>query len=130
MTAPPGRLADVFVGRETELETLSAELGTVRGGLPRVVLIEGPAGIGKTALVDHLLRSESDVRVLRASGDPWEASVPYGVVDQLVRAAGISRAKIHAGRERALPPDGRISIPSGPSCLRCAGWSPTGCWPC
>ena len=93
MTAPPEGLTDVFVGRETELETLRAQLVQVRAGQPRVVFIEGPAGIGKSALVERFLRSERDVRVLRASGDPWEALVPYGVIDQLVRAAGVSRAR-------------------------------------
>jgi len=101
---------DVFVGRQSELDTLQAALAHVRAGQPRVVLIEGPAGIGKTALLDRFLRVETDVQVLRASGEPWEALIPFGVVDQLIRAAGGSRARVLAGRERALPVDEPISV--------------------
>ena len=36
--------------------------------------------------------------------------IPYGVVDQLTRGAGVSRARILAGRERALPLDEPISV--------------------
>ncbi|MGI5242013.1 AAA family ATPase [Dactylosporangium sp. CA-139066] len=42
-----------FVGRGPELAALAGRLGTDAGG---VVLVEGPAGVGKTALVDHALR--------------------------------------------------------------------------
>ncbi len=109
MAAPPEG-SGVFVGREKELNILRSALDHVRAGQPQVVLIEGPAGIGKTALVDRFLDLETDVQVIRASGEPWEASVPYGVVDQLVRGAGVSRARMLAGRERALPVDEPISV--------------------
>jgi DNA-binding CsgD family transcriptional regulator len=101
---------DVFVGRDAELEILRAKLEHVRAGSPQVVLIEGPAGIGKTALVDRFLKSQEDLHLLRANGEPWEALIPYGVVDQLTRGAGVSRARILAGRERALPLDEPISV--------------------
>lgn len=110
MAAPTGNTTDVFVGRDAEFEVLRAALDQVLAGSPRVVLIEGSAGIGKTALVDRFLQGAGDVQILRASGEPWEAVVPYGVVDQLTRGAGISRARILAGRERALPFDEPISV--------------------
>jgi len=46
---------ELFVGRSEELTFLHAELDGVRGGVPRLVLIEGAAGIGKTALVRRFL---------------------------------------------------------------------------
>jgi DNA-binding CsgD family transcriptional regulator len=110
MAAPAERLSEVFVGRENELNMLRSTLDQVRAGKPQVMLIEGPAGIGKTALVDRLLQVESDVEVLRASGEPWEALVPYGVVDQLTRSAGVSPARMLAGRVGALPVDEPISV--------------------
>jgi DNA-binding CsgD family transcriptional regulator len=58
-----------FVGRRAELTALRAELATVRSGRPRVVLLEGPSGIGKTAMLDHFLADESDFTVLRATGE-------------------------------------------------------------
>ena len=50
-----------------------------------MVLLRGPAGIGKTALVDTVcaLASGSGARVLRATGGELEREFPYGVVRQL-----------------------------------------------
>jgi hypothetical protein len=99
-----------FVGRRAELTALRAELATVRSGRPRVVLLEGPSGIGKTAMLDHFLADESDFTVLRATGEQWEAFVAYGVVDQLMRLAGVSRARLLAGRSRSLPAEEPIGV--------------------
>ena len=110
MAAPTDGTTEVFVGRDDELHVLRAVLDEVRAGQPQVVLIEGPAGMGKTALVDRFVQLEDDIRVLRASGEPWEALVPYGVVDQLTRGAGVTPARILAGRERALPVDEPIGV--------------------
>ena len=73
-----------FVGRTAELAALREVLGDVRSGQPQTVLITGPAGIGKTSLVDQFLL-EVDATVLRASGEQWEALVAFGVIDQLLR---------------------------------------------
>ena len=40
-----------FVGRQPELAVLRARLTAALAGQPQVVRIEGPAGIGKTALI-------------------------------------------------------------------------------
>ena len=99
-----------FVGRQAELAALREELATVRSGRPRVVLIEGPPGIGKTAVLDRLLDDESDLTVLRATGEQWEAFVAYGVVDQLMRVAGISAARLRVGRDRSLPAEEPVGV--------------------
>jgi ATP/maltotriose-dependent transcriptional regulator MalT len=72
------------VGRTLELGLLEAELGRVRAGEPRVVLIEGAAGIGKTALVRRFLGEAGPLQVLEASGDEAETPLPYGLLDQLL----------------------------------------------
>lgn len=80
-----------FVGRQTELGVLHACLADARAGRPRVVLIEGAPGIGKTALLDRLAEDAAaadDVVVLRASGDLHEDLLAYGVLGQLARSAG------------------------------------------
>src|SRR3954454_2693129 len=110
MATPPEKSSEIFVGRKKELSILRSAVDRARAGQPQVVLISGSAGIGKTALVDRFLAGENDVQVLRASGEPWEALVPFGLVDQLVRAAGVSPATMLAGRERALPVDEPISV--------------------
>jgi len=78
----------VFVGRERELDALHEGLSHARAGRPRFVLIEGPAGIGKTSLVEHFLADAPGLTVLRASGDLSESDLPFGVIDQLLRRAG------------------------------------------
>ncbi|MGE4178152.1 MAG: AAA family ATPase, partial [Thermoleophilia bacterium] len=54
-----------FVGRGEELAALATALRAVRRGQPQVILVSGPAGVGKTALADRFLRSAGDVDVLR-----------------------------------------------------------------
>src|SRR4051794_20156736 len=99
-----------FVGRQAELTALRAELATALSGRPRVVLLEGAPGIGKTALLDRFLDDESEMTVLRATGEQWEAFVAYGVVDQLMRVAGVSAARLRAGRDRSLPAEEPVGV--------------------
>jgi ATP/maltotriose-dependent transcriptional regulator MalT len=76
-----------LVGREPELTRLRAALDAARAGHPRLVLVEGPAGIGKTTLVGWFLATARGVRVLRAGGAEPEQNLTFGVIEQLV--AGI-----------------------------------------
>jgi DNA-binding CsgD family transcriptional regulator len=103
---------DAYVGRSEELASLRSVLEQVRLGRPQTVLVEAPAGMGKTALVEHFLRGEEDIRLLRASGEQWETLVPYGVVDQLMRAAGASATRLFSSRLRAFPAEEPISVGS------------------
>ncbi len=76
-----------FVGRLPALARLRQALAQARAGRPQLALVEGPGGIGKTALVRRFL-SEAEVGcVLRASGDEDEASLEFGVLTQLVAHA-------------------------------------------
>ncbi|MDP9481901.1 MAG: AAA family ATPase, partial [Chloroflexota bacterium] len=45
--------ASTFVGRAVELERLEASFARASAGTPRIVLVGGEAGIGKTRLVDE-----------------------------------------------------------------------------
>ena len=56
----------VLVGRADELKWLSAALAEARDGRPAVALVAGEAGVGKTRLVEELIReaSEAGARVL------------------------------------------------------------------
>lgn len=89
---------DHFVGRASELAILDAEMQAVQGGRPRVVLVEGEAGIGKSSLLLRFLSRHRDACLLRASGDETEMLLAWGVVDQILAAAG------PAGRCRAGVP--------------------------
>ena len=82
---PPGW--GVFVGRAGELAVLEAAAAAARGGEPRVVLVEGEAGIGKSSLLARFAAGLAGAAVLRASGDEAELLLPYGIVGQLVASA-------------------------------------------
>lgn len=62
-----------LVGRDRELAVLAAALQRAHGGQPQVLLVSGPAGVGKTALLAGFLqspavrRSAAPLLVVRAS---------------------------------------------------------------
>ena len=67
-----------FVGRVPELERLCGVLTRARQRRPGLVVIEGPEGVGKTALLRQFLRLAGEPCVLFGSGDEAEASPMYG----------------------------------------------------
>ena len=85
------RPAQVFVGRRLELASLTGALAAARAGEPRVVLIQGEAGIGKSSLISEFLGGQQGIPVVTASGEEAEAFLPYGLVQQLAAdAAAVS----------------------------------------
>ena len=89
--------AGVFVGRAAELGVLTEALGAAQAGQPRVVLIEGESGIGKSALILEFLRATREVPVITASSEESEAVLPYGLVQQLVAGAVAQSPNVAAG---------------------------------
>ncbi len=88
-----------FVGRQPELDVLRARLAAALADQPQVVHIQGPAGIGKSALIEHFLRHLDVVPapvVVRASGEETESLLAYGVVEQLARSSGAPGAGLLA----------------------------------
>ena len=83
------RKVDDLVERDGEMAQLQQALARLAANQPTGVLIEGPAGIGKTRLLDELgtQAGERGVRVLMARGSPLERSFGYGVVRQLLEPA-------------------------------------------
>lgn len=75
-----------FVGRADSLALLAAARERARAGHPQRVLVEGPAGIGKTALVRRFLRG--DTRVLYGAGEEAESELAFGVLEQLLGRGG------------------------------------------
>ncbi len=73
----PGRFGETFVGRRAEVRTLLAEADLARAGHPRVVLLTGEPGIGKTALVRQFIREAEGFHLLQASGEEAEALLEY-----------------------------------------------------
>ncbi len=92
-TAGDARAERTFVGRTDELSALEAFANEARNASPRLVIIEGNAGIGKSTLLRHFVAGLRSCHVLRAGGDQSEMLLPYGVIDQLVRSAGVEAAE-------------------------------------
>ncbi|HEV2069406.1 MAG TPA: ATP-binding protein, partial [Acidimicrobiales bacterium] len=87
----------IFVGRSGELHTLRANLGWAGAGEPRVVLISGPPGIGKSALIRAFLaEAGSAVRSLSGCGTQAEAAMPFGVLRQLLEGTDLASAALGA----------------------------------
>ncbi len=75
----------VFVGRVEETQRLQAGADQVRAGGSWLSVLEGEAGIGKSTLIRRFAASLNDFTLLRASGDPLEIDLPYGVLNQLTQ---------------------------------------------
>ena len=95
MPAPPA-----LVERDREVAALDALVDAATRGDGRAVLIEGPAGIGKSALLADARRRAGDVGalVLAGRGSELEREFPFGVVRQLFEAMVTSGER----SERAL----------------------------
>jgi len=83
--------------REAELAEISRALARAHGGEAGLLVLRGPAGIGKSALLQDAQRLAEEIGlvVLRARAAPVEREYPYGVVRQLfepVLARGGPRA--------------------------------------
>jgi DNA-binding SARP family transcriptional activator len=83
---PRPRTPDGLVDRDRELAVLHTMVGDLTERTPGCLLVEGPAGIGKTRLLDELRRLAvgAGVRVRSARSSPLEQDFEWGVVRQLL----------------------------------------------
>jgi DNA-binding CsgD family transcriptional regulator/predicted ATPase len=97
--------------RSREVERLRGELGAAAAGQGSVCVIEGPAGIGKTALLDVAagLAGGLGVAALRARGRELERDVPFGVVRQLFERRIVTSGQEQ--RQRLLAGAAGLSAP-------------------
>jgi DNA-binding CsgD family transcriptional regulator len=111
MTSSPAGL----VGREREVEVLTRLVDGARRGQSQVLVVHGDPGVGKTALVDHVVAAAPDARVLRAVGVESEMELPFAalhqlcspVLDRLDRVPGPQQDALGKafGLTGGLPPD-------------------------
>jgi DNA-binding NarL/FixJ family response regulator len=73
----------VILERDAELAALAAAVAAAEAGHGSLVLVEGPAGIGKTTLLRAACRAPG-ARVLTARGLALEQGFGYGIVRQLL----------------------------------------------
>ena len=76
----------VLIEREREAEVLGAALRAAAAGRGSFVLVEAPAGLGKTSLLAAAARDaeELGLRVLAARATELDRSLAFGVVRQLL----------------------------------------------
>src|SRR4051794_2174394 len=82
-SGPIPERAAMLRGRRRECELLDELLAAVGGGGSRTLVLRGEAGGGKTALLEHLVASAADVRVVRAAGVESEMELAFAGLHQL-----------------------------------------------
>jgi DNA-binding CsgD family transcriptional regulator len=103
-TLKPVKSGWPLLDRGAESEALERLIVDAAAGTGGVAVLEGPAGIGKTALVrlGVDLAREQGLRVLRATGSELETGFPFGVVRQLLEGtldglSDVERAQLLSG---------------------------------
>jgi DNA-binding CsgD family transcriptional regulator len=93
-----------LLDRERELQTLDAALEAARAGQGGLMVLEGPAGAGKSALLalTGQRASSAGLNVLAARGGELEQDHPFGLIRQLYEpllaiADPLRRARLLAG---------------------------------
>ncbi len=106
--------------RNEELARIESALADARTGRGRFLVIEGPAGIGKTALLAaaRTAAAEGGMRVLRSRGTELERNFAFGVVRQLfepplVEASELERAELLQGAAGVAA--GLLRLPGAPA---------------
>src|ERR1700677_2789292 len=104
MLSAEGEGGRMLLERDRELERIGRCLSQARQGRGGAVVVEGPAGIGKTALLaaGRDAAEGEGFRVLRARGAELEREFAFGVVRQLVEpvlaaASELERAELLKG---------------------------------
>ncbi|MFJ9841591.1 AAA family ATPase [Kitasatospora sp. NPDC101155] len=92
-----------LVGRQAQLNLLARLLSESRRR-GSAVLVRGPAGIGKSALLAEaaILAEARGCRVLRTSGVEAESDIPYAGLQLLLRPLAAGRSELAAPHRQAL----------------------------
>ena len=71
------------LGRSTEISILQGLARAVQTRQGRALLVRGEAGIGKSALIEQLVRSAPGLHTVRAVGVEAEMELPFAGLHQL-----------------------------------------------
>src|SRR5690349_6414442 len=88
--------------REPSLAQLTAAVDAARGGQGRLVVVEGPAGTGKSSLLEAAGARASRALLLTARGSELEHNLAFGAIRQLFEtyvtaASEAERARMFEG---------------------------------
>jgi ATPase subunit of ABC transporter with duplicated ATPase domains len=92
----------ILRGRADECALLDDLIHDIRRGESRSLVLRGEAGIGKTALLKHLIGSASDLTVARAVGVESEMKLAYASLHQLCGPMLDPLPRLPAPQRRAL----------------------------
>jgi DNA-binding CsgD family transcriptional regulator len=73
----------VLIGRHDEIRGLEELTRSAAKGAGGALVLRGEAGIGKSALLDHVRQSASGFLVIEASGAEFESELPFAALHQL-----------------------------------------------
>jgi hypothetical protein len=111
-------------GRAAELAEVHGHLAEARGGRSSLLVVQGEAGCGKTALLEQAAADAHDFRVLRCTGVESEAELPFAALHlllhdiaatALVDVGNTLRAKYGVDRQTMplIRPDGYLALRHG-----------------
>jgi DNA-binding CsgD family transcriptional regulator len=91
-----------LLGRANESAVLDDLVAAVREGSSRSLVLWGEPGVGKTALLERLVESASDLKVLRAAGVESEMELAHASLHLLCRPLLDRFTRLPAPQRRAL----------------------------
>jgi DNA-binding CsgD family transcriptional regulator len=91
-----------LLGRADECAVLDRLVADVRRGESRSLLIHGEAGIGKTALLEYLVESASDLTIVRATGVELDMELDYAGLHELCGPVLDRRSRLPRPQLQAL----------------------------
>jgi AAA ATPase domain len=94
--------SSALYGRTRECALLDGLIADIRLGDSRSLVLRGEAGIGKTALLEYLIASASDLMVMRAGGVESEMELAYSGLHQLCATILDRREQLPAPQRLAL----------------------------
>jgi len=104
-----------FVGRVEPLQRLGRAFASATSGVPQVVAVEATAGMGKSALLTEFCDGLDGGHRLLGSGDEVEATLRFGLLEQLLQTRPAWADPFNAGaallqQVGRLPGDGPVVI--------------------
>jgi len=96
------RATSLLLGRRNESEVLEDLLLAARRGEGGAIVLQGEPGIGKTALIDHIVSLAGEFNVLRTVGNEAEIELAYASLQELFRAQTEAIEQLPDPQRRAI----------------------------